>query len=159
PLRPPQRHGHCGPGPRCSVGRRSALSDPGDEPAVPGVDQDLRRPDAVHARASRQIGATKGLFREGLQNAPILDVRRIFARSVTTLRTMGGPGWPRGALPAGRARHREPRPGWAGARYRRADTPAASAWEGDTAGRTSALRRRGRTAAVGALMLRSGARG
>jgi hypothetical protein len=42
---------------------------------------------------------------------------------------MGDPGWPRGALPAGRGRHRNPRPNWAGARHRRADTPGASAWE------------------------------
>jgi hypothetical protein len=36
------------------------------------------------ARVLGQIGATKGLFLEGLQNTPISDVRRVFARSVTS---------------------------------------------------------------------------
>jgi hypothetical protein len=38
----------------------------------------------------------EGPFRERLQNSPIPDVRRVFACSVTTPRTMGGPGRRRG---------------------------------------------------------------
>src|SRR5262249_17695569 len=86
------------------------------------------------------------------------DVRRVFARSVTTLRTMGGPGWPRGALPAGRGRHREPdraglAPDIAGRTH-----PGRQRGKGDTAGRAFSSSRTGRTAVVGALAPRSGNR-
>ena len=72
-----------------------------------------------------QIGAMKGLFREGLQNAPIsdMDMRRVFTCSVTTQRTIGGPGWPQGSLPWAGAAVGNPTGRWSVARHRRAEIP------------------------------------
>jgi hypothetical protein len=76
------------------------------------------------------IGADeRAFFREGLENAPFPDVRRMFARSVTTLRTMGGPG----------VRRREAARAAIRRQTRRADIPRASARRHDVGGTGSAV--------------------
>src|SRR5262245_605260 len=77
-----------------------------------------------------QIADMKGLSREGLQNAPLPRRPPSFRPLRNNAAHNGRPGVAaRGRRRAGAAIG-NPRPNWAGARHRRADTPGASAWEG-----------------------------
>src|SRR5262249_20507878 len=106
-----------------------------------------------------QIADMKGLSREGLQNPPFPDVRRVFALSATTQRTIGRPGWPQGGVRWDRGRRRPPD----GAAGRRQTSPGGHP-RGVSLGRATlradfSSSRTGRTAAVGAPAPRSGGRG
>ena len=116
--------------------------------------------------SERQIGAMKGLFREGLQNAPIsdMDMRRVFTCSVTTHAHNRRAGLAAGVPPVGWGRRREP--DWAVVSRQTSpggDTPAAAAGETAPVARVRleskiSSSRTGRPAVVGALPLRWGAR-